>query len=364
MTRLSSERSAELTSLSRSLACHVLPMIERNTTGRTSETILNATWPSDARASLFLKTLFTPRIKSPVSPTKTTDWPAPRKVVETLQALAPASGALALLSRGVHLSLVGVNNISIPLPPALYNADGTLLPPVVAFVSEGSPGAFIEPHVSAVQLGPSSKLLVLSGITEELQYASPGNVAALIANVLSAKTTAALDRIFFSSSAASGATPAGILAGVTPLTAATAGGNAIDTMATDMATIVQEIARYGFDTSEIVFICAPGDATRLRAHLPDTDVIASSGVPTKTLIGVAVRGLYSGYQDLPTVDTSKYASMHLDSVPLPLVSASPSVVAAPQRSFFQTYSLAIRIRCEMAFICAPGSVQVVQTTNW
>jgi hypothetical protein len=347
------------------MACHLLPTIERNATGRTSEKILESSWPSDARASLFLKTLVTPRIKSPTSPTKTTDWPAPRKVVETLQALAPQSGALQLLSRGVHLSLVGVNNISIPLPAAaLYDASGNLLPPTVAFVSEGSPGAFIEPHISAVQLGPSSKLLVFSGLSEELQYASPGNAAALISVMLASRMTAAIDRTFFSSSAALGATPAGILAGVSPLSASAALGTAVDTLAADLGTLTQEIARYGYDATEIVFVCAAGDAARLRAHLPDVDVIASSGVPTHTLIGCAVRGLFSGYQDLPQVDTAKFASLHEDTVPLPLVSASPTTVAAPIRSFFQTFSLALRCRCEMAFVAAPGSVQVINSTNW
>jgi hypothetical protein len=362
--KLSTERSAELVSLSRAMSAHLMPLIERHASGRTPETILERTWPTDARASLLLKTLFAPRYKSAVSPLKTTDMPA-RKVVETLAALAPASGALQLLSRGVHLSLVGVNYVSVPLPPAIYDAAGALLPPTVAFVAEGDPGNFIEPHVSSVQCGPSTKLLVLSGISEELQDASPGNAAALIATMVSARTTAALDKVFFSSSAASGPTPAGILAGVTPLTAATATSNAIDAMAADMAAIVQAIARYGFDTSEVVFVAAPGDATRLKAHLPDADVISSPGVATKTLIGVAVRGLYSGYQDLPVVDTSKQVSLHEDSTaPLPLVSASPTTVAAPQRSFFQTASLAIRVRCEMAFVAAPGAVQVVSTTNW
>jgi hypothetical protein len=360
-------RAAELVSLSRAMAAQLMPQIERHTTGRTSEKILEASWPTDARAALLMRTLFAPRYKSAVSPLKTTDAtaPPPRKVVEMLAALAPASGALALLSRGVHLSLVGLNYISIPIPPPLYDAAGNLVAPTAAFVAEGDPGNFIDPHVSAVQLGPSSKLLVLSGVSEELQSASPGNVAALIGTMVSSRVTATLDKVFFSSSAASGATPAGILAGVTPLAAATATGNAVDAMAADMAAIVQAIARYGHDTSEIVFVCAPGDATRIAAHLPDADVIASSGVPTKTLIGVAVKGLYSGYQDLPQIDTAKSVSLHEDTTtPLPIVSASPSTVAAPQRSFFQTASLAIRCRCEMAFVAAPGAVQVVNTVNW
>jgi hypothetical protein len=364
MTRLSAERVQELTSLSRSLAAHVMPQIERHTTGRTSEQVLKNAWPSDARADLFLKTLFAPRIKSATAPLKTTDV-APRKVVETLAALAPSSGAIQLLSRGVHLSLLGLNYISIPIPPALYDTAGALLPPVVSWVAEGDPAPFLEPHVTAVQLGPSSKLLVLSGVSEELQDATLGNAAALIGGMLSARTTAAVDRTFFSSSAASGATPAGILSGVTPLTAAAAGGTAIDTLAADMGAITQAIARYGHDTSEIVFVCAPGDATRLKAHLPDADVIGSPGVPVKTLIGVAVKGLYSGYLDLPQIDISKHVSLHEDSTtPLPLVSVSPTVVAAPQRSFFQTVTLAIRCRCEMAFVAAPGAVQVIGTTNW
>jgi hypothetical protein len=358
MTRLSAERAQELTSLNRSLAAHVMPMIEKHTSGWTSEKILANTWPNDSRASLLLKTVFEPRIKSAVSPLKTTDVP-PRKVVEALAALAPASGALALLSRGVHLSLVGLNYISIPLPPPLYDAAGALLPPVVGFVAEGDPAPFVQAAVSAVQLGPSSKLVVLSGVSDEMQQAAPGNLAQLIGTMLSAHMTAALDKVFFSASAASGATPAGLLFGVTPITAAAAGGTAVDTMAADMGAIVQAMARFGHDVSEVVFVAAPGDATRLRAHLPDADIISSSGVPVKTLIGVAVKGLYSGYQDLPTIDTSKHVALQEDTVPTP-----DPMTKGPTRSFLQTSSLAIRCRAEMAWVALPGAVQVVNTVNW
>jgi hypothetical protein len=210
MTKLSPERVQELTSLSRAMACHVLPMIERHTSGRTSEVILSRTWPNDARASLFLKTVFTPRIKGAVSPTSTADVPA-RRVVEVLAAMAPASGALQILSRGQYLSLAGLTSISLPGPSQpLYDAVGALVAPLVPFVQEGYPAPFVEAHLAAPQLGPVSKLMVLSGITEELQAASPTNAATLIGNLLSLRMSASIDHLFFSNTAASAAAPAGL----------------------------------------------------------------------------------------------------------------------------------------------------------
>jgi hypothetical protein len=60
------------------------------------------------------------------------------------------------------------------------------------------------------------------------------------------------------------------------------------------------------------------------------------GLPAKTIACFAPAGVASGYQDAPTIEISKEAVLHMEEVaPQPLVDGS-GVVAAPQRSMFQS----------------------------
>jgi hypothetical protein len=58
-------------------------------------------------------------------------------------------------------------------------------------------------------------------------------------------------------------------------------------------------------------------------------------------------------------------TLHRESTtPLPLVSVSPTTVAAPSTSLFQSYMMAIKVRANAAWCAAPGAVQFVQNVNW
>jgi hypothetical protein len=69
--------------------------------------------------------------------------------------------------------------------------------------------------------------------------------------------------------------------------------------------------------------------------------------------------------DAPRMEMSDQATLHMeDTTPLELV-ASPSTVAAPQRSLFQTDSLALRMVLPLNWLQRrAGTVAWVQNVTW
>jgi hypothetical protein len=152
---------------------------------------------------------------------------------------------------------------------------------------------------------------------------------------------------------------------VTPTSAATAGTEA---MAEDLGALVKAIGDAGIDPSDTVFIAGPREAMILKTKSGpnfDNQVLTSIGLPAKQVIAVAPAGLASGYQGPPEIDTSKEAVLHFEGQsPADIVTVSPTVVAAPTKSTFQSYLLAVRVRARCAWAAAPGSVQVISAVNW
>ena len=96
----------------------------------------------------------------------------------------------------------------------------------------------------------------------------------------------------------------------------------------------------------------------------DNQVLMSLGLPAKTVIAVAPAGIASGYQGPPKIDTSKEAVLHFEGASPAEIVSSPGVVASPSKSIFQSYLIAIRVRCQCAWAAAPGAAQVISSVNW
>ena len=78
----------------------------------------------------------------------------------------------------------------------------------------------------------------------------------------------------------------------------------------------------------------------------DVPIIAASTVPATQLILLDGAHFASGECDAPSIDASKEVTLHEeDTVPLPLASGvtGAAVVAAPERSMFQTACIALRL---------------------
>jgi hypothetical protein len=237
------------------------------------------------------------------------------------------------------------------------------------FVAEGSPAPAAQLSLSNVDIGPTRKLLILAGLSGELDNAAPGTASAAIGKALSDATTKSVDAAAFDTAAESTTRPAGLLNNVTPLTAATAGGSDLQTLAADIASLTNAIAAAGIDPSGLVLVASWKQATKLQLLSgPNFEhtIIGTSALSDRTVVGVAPGGVGFGYTGTPEVAVSREAAIHYESAtPLAIGTAgTPPTVAAPTRSAWQTDTLIVRVRARCAWNKIPGSVQVVNSVNW
>jgi hypothetical protein len=176
--------------------------------------------------------------------------------------------------------------------------------------------------------------------------------------------------------------PAGLLNGVAAIPATSGGG--IPALVGDLVGVIGAIstATYGNVRSPVWLV---NQTDMLRAGLlsaantgifPFRDEIKagtlatipyidSANVPSKTMILVDAADFVVVGGDAPRMEMSDQATLHMeDTTPLELV-ASPSTVAAPQRSLFQTDSLALRMVLPLNWLQRrAGTVAWVQNVTW
>ena len=312
--------------------------------------ILKANWPSDERARLITR--------AAVSPTTTASLP-PFDAIATFRSLAPGSGALRLLDSSLKLNLSGLSTWKIPNIAAL--------PPAPIFVGEGAPAPVVQFAFRSTILGPMKKVLVMSGVTNELQNASAETAVATIGRVLADATVKSFDTIAFSTGAATAVQPAGLLHDATVVTtAAPAGAGALKA---DLANLVDAISDAGIATDGAIFVAPAREALLIKAEPVgpkfNYEVFETLGLPPRTVAAFAPDAVASGYQDAPTIEASTDALLHYDSVPSDISTAgTPAVAAFPTRSAFQTNIVNIRVRMLAAWACVPGGSAYVTNVNW
>jgi hypothetical protein len=225
--------------------------------------ICKTSWPGDPRAAELL-------VKSAVSPTSTSDYPA-TAVADTLRSLAPGSAAMKLFERGRILDLSGVTQITIP------NLASAPASPV--FVSEMSPAPVVNLALTGSVLGPSRKILIIAALSDELQDAAPDAASMVIGRALSDAANKSIDATAFDANAGSTTRPAGLLYNVAPITAATAGS---DALAQDISALTAAIGAAGIDTANVVFVASPREAMMMKVKVCE---VRSSHFPVAGLAG-------------------------------------------------------------------------------
>jgi hypothetical protein len=103
-----------------------------------------------------------------------------------------------------------------------------------------------------------------------------------------------------------------------------------------------------------------------RGTLATIPFIDSATVPPKTLVLMDAADFVTMTGDAMRFEISDQATLHMeDSAPLDLVSGSPGTAASPQRSLFQTDSLALRMILPMNWgVRRPGMIAWVQNITW
>ena len=258
--------------------------------------------------------------------------------VVAYRSLAPSSAALALFQYGMMLDLTGATTIRIP----------AVVPGVrPVFVGEGLPGPVVQRNLKSTVLGPVRKILLISTVTGELNDCTPETASAVVGRILADEAERSIDATAFGTTADDGVTPAGLLHGVTPTAAATAGP---DAMAEDLGALTGAIGAAGIDPNNVVFVAGPREATILRVKVGPrftNPILTTLGLPAKSVAAFAPAGVASGYQNSPTIETGKETVLYYEDT-TPLNISNGGGVAAPTRSMFQTDVIAIKVRAECA----------------
>jgi hypothetical protein len=318
---------------------------------RAAAAVLNRAWPGDTRAEMILR--------AATSPTTTANFWT-ETVTSPLVTLAPDSAAAQLFAECFQVDLAGVTSVRLPYVTTT---------PQPGFIAEGAPAPAAQLSLSNVDIGPVRKLLILAGLSGELDNAHPATASAMIGKALADACTKSVDAAAFDAVAGDTTRPAGLLNGVTPLTAAVAGGSDLETLAADIASLANAIAAAGINPEGLVLVASWKQATKLRLLSgPNFDnvIIGTSALADRTVVGVAPGGVGFGYNGTPQVETSREAVIHYESSsPLPIGTAgTPPTIAAPTRSAWQTDTLIVRVRARCAWAKIPGAIQSIVNTNW
>jgi hypothetical protein len=294
-------------------------------------------WQSDRTVEYLLR--------SPVSPTTLAATTALAQVrVHFLPSLVPVSAAAAVLGESMQFSFDGASQISVP----------SVSLPTAGFVGEGAAIPVIQGTSTAnVSLTPS-KLAAILVLTREM--IESGDAEAAMTQVLLENVGPALDLAFFNSNAAvAGVSPAGILAGAISVTAGTS-------MTADVASLIAAVAPVS-GGNVVHLIAAPKQASAIRATLIDPPpTFASNALADKTVVAIVPAAIASA-NGAPQISASLEVSLHMAAPAAELVS-SPGTVAAPQRSVFQTDSLALRFTMELSWTKRGAGVALISAVNW
>jgi HK97 family phage prohead protease/HK97 family phage major capsid protein len=254
-----------------------------------------------------------------------------------------------------------------------------------AWTGEGAAKPVKRASFSTVSLTPT-KLSVISTFSEEMATYGMPSIEGIIRQAMSDDTGIALDTYLIDAVAASaGVRPAGLLNGVTPITASAAT-PALAAMTADLKALVGAItAAGGGGRGPIAILLNPAQALALSFVQTTTGdfaftsveqagsrfgvrFIVSATVPAGRVIAVDAADFATALGDVPRFAVSTEATLHEeDTTPLALGTGTQGsgVLAVPMRSLFQTDAVAIRMSLYVSWVMRRASmVQTIASVIW
>lgn len=270
--------------------------------------------------------------------------------------LAPLSAGARLVAAGARVTLNGTASITFP--------GRSSTPAALPWVGEGEPIPVRRIDLTGATLGPAKKMATIAVHSRELARSSAAE--AVFVQLLREDAAATLDAAMFNDAAATDDNPAGLLNGVTPITA-TAGGGAT-AMKADLAALAASVAAAG-GSGSVAYIAHPTQAAAIEIELPDlrAPVWASRALAAGTVVALDPSGFASAFGAAPDIEASTSGVLHMDDTSPEQISTAgtPNEVAAPTQSMFQTGQVAVRVIVDAAFTMrASGLVAVVEGVTW
>jgi HK97 family phage prohead protease len=293
---------------------------------------------------------------------------------ELMPLLMPQAILTRLAPRGLTLSFGATGKIVIPTRNRTPTISGS-------FVGEGLAIPVRQGAFSSQTLTPK-KMAVITTWTREMDQHSIPAIEGLLREAIQQDTSVAIDSVLIDANAATVIRPAGLLNGVGATSATSGGGMAA--FIGDITGLIGALVTgtYGNIRSP-VWLVNPSDMLRasmlqatntgifpfydqIRAgNINGIPLIDSATVTAKTMILVDAADFVVVGGDAPRMEISDQATLHMeDTNPADLV-ASPSTVAAPQRSLFQTDTLALRMVLPLNWVQRrTGTVAWTQNVTW
>jgi hypothetical protein len=266
--------------------------------------------------------------------------------------LAPISAGAKLLAQAPRVTLDGYRQINVP------QRVSAIAPDQVGWVAEGKSIPVVQFALGSKPLGPVKKLAGIAVVTRDVAESSAAQD--VIAQVLRENTAMSLDAALFSNAAATAARPAGILNGVTALTATTSGGEAA--MMADLAALAKAISSA---TGNLVIAANPAQANAIRLFRgttfpPEVQVWASIAIPVGTVIALDPAAFCSGFGSVPEEISSTVTMLQMDTAP------SDDPLAGPKtQSLWQVDCIATLLKLRCAWIWrVDNAVAWIQGATW
>jgi HK97 family phage major capsid protein len=311
--------------------------------------------------------------------TGVTGWAAElvQQTYTDLMPLLMPKGILPRLgTRGITLSFGRAGKINIPTRSRTPSIAGS-------FVGEGQAIPVRQGAFTTQALVPK-KLAVITTWTREMDEHSIPAIEGILRDAIQTDTTVAVDSVLLDANPATNIRPAGLLNGVAATTATAGGGLAA--VIGDLKALVGALtaSTYGNIRSP-AWLMNPTDVLTLTltsaantgifpfadqvkgGSLLTIPIIDSATVTAKTVILIDAADFVVAGGEAPRFEISDQATLHMeDTTPLDLVGpGSPGTVASPQRSLFQTDSMALRMVMPLNWLQRrAGTVAWTQNVTW
>ena len=273
-----------------------------------------------------------------------------RQAVDDAVAAATALSAGAdLITRGRRVDLTGIAHLTVP---------GRIVSPTAAgsWVREGQAVPVSAQAVTAGAVLEPRKLAVIGVFTSEI--AASSNVEEFTRAVISESAGLALDAAMFSTNGDDGAHPAGLLHGVTPLTATAGGG--LTAMQGDLKALAGALASAGGGVNPVL-VAAVAQATTLRLTAGprfDIPILPSTALAVGTVVLVEASSLVSGFGSVPEFEASRVSLLHMEDT------TPGDFPAAPMKSMWQADSFALKMILRGSWAMRAPHVAYITGATW
>jgi HK97 family phage prohead protease len=279
--------------------------------------------------------------------------------------------------KGLQINLGRAAKVVIPMRSATPTVAGS-------FVGEGAPIPVRQAAFTSQTLS-FKKMAVISAWTKEMDVHSIPAIEGVIREIMTEDTGIAIDSVLIDTNPATTIRPAGLLNGVSGLTATTGGG--LTALIGDIKQLMGALLTptkgnlrspvwlmHPADILSISLIPAtagggefPFREEVLGGSLNGIPIIDSSTITAKTVILVDAADFVTIDGGGPRFEVSDQATLHFeDTTPLDLATVgTPNTVAAPAKSLFQTDSIALKLVLPMNWaLRRTGMVAWTSAVTW